>query len=479
MGARLGVVIGAFVLALSGGLAHAQRSTLEPSKLSLFVPSGWQVTRARTGDFLHWETATDGGRSFDVSVERLPSKCKAWKAETGTKKEFPAYWPKRGRTAMFASRGDGKIRAKGCLADTTGGSLVVQLDITVEDPTYKPSKDDVTALRDVLDAILEGSEDLPPLAGATTTTTTSGGATTGQPGINGGPPPGVGGSAPVTLADLGDNAVKGGTVATIPRVDIAVRLPKASAWIVGTRGESTIKRADKARPALTATLFPLASRTCNEWRVDQSTNDLVTYETKAAYLPSAVKTGAFRWMSNGMQIALCLPTKVGAVGVGVEYSGDPASDEMTLIRQLIEGIAVGAAKHAAPLVAAPTLLEGGTQATASIGSIWLPKGAQWRVTNGSVERYDRGKYFSLSSMTRPSACDAAKAKEQPYLPAGVKATVETRAWGTTVVKACVGTTRTIELTLAYDGAIAAADHALIKSLVEAFVGTTKKSASKS
>jgi hypothetical protein len=482
MGARLGVAIATLVLSV--GVARAQRATLEPSKLSLFVPSGWQVMRDRAGDFLHWETSSDGGRSFDLSVERVTVKCKAWKAESGSKKQSPAYWPKKARSALFMAAGTGVIHATGCLADATGGALLVRLEISVEDPKYKPNKEDAASLKEAIENLLEASENLPPLGASATTSSaqTTTADTAGKPGVPIGPT--GGGTPPVSLGDL-SNAVKGGTVATVPRLEIPVRLPKAASWIVGARGEATISRADMVIGSLTATLFPLVARTCNEWRVDTSTNAFVTYETKADYLPGVVKTGAFRYMANGMQVSICLPTKVGTVGVSVQWVGGgrdyieeskagPSKDEVALIRQLIEGIAVGAAKHASPLMAEPPLVEGGNHADASIGSIWLPKGAQWRITNGTVERVDKGKYFTVSSMSRPTACEASRAKDQPYLPAGIKATVETRSWGTTIVKACFGSARTIELTLAYDGAIAAGDHALIKSLVDAFVSATKK-----
>jgi hypothetical protein len=204
-------------------------------------------------------------------------------------------------------------------------------------------------------------------------------------------------------------------------------------------------------------------------------NELGRYETKAAHLPSTIKVGAFAWLSAGTQLATCVPTKAGTLGISIDYATALERDDVTVVRQLLEGIAVGAAKHAAPLMTAPTLLDGGAAADATVGAITLPRGALWRVANGTVERFDQGKYFTVSSMSRPTACAASAAKAQPYLPAGIKAMVETRPWGTTVAKVCVQTTRTIELTLAYDGAIIAADHVLIKALFEAFVPAKKKS----
>lgn len=466
MRARRWVVMGSMLLASA---AAAQDKTFQPSKLTLTVPQGWEVMSERYSDFLHYESSEDSDpREIDVSFVREQTTCKAWRA-AGGKKEQPAYWPKKAKTKLFTVKADGKIRQTGCLADTPTGALIAELETTTENPRYKPSATDQAMLRDALAAALAGAIAPPAVKPPEPTAVTS-----GSPGTQATP-------ARMPALDKPEFA-KGGTKVTIPRLDLTLKLPKGESWIVGARGEPKLERAagtyDPAVVPVSVGVFALPSRTCQEWRVDTSTSSVMSFIEKPAYVPAPFKIGAFAYtVGTGTQVSTCLDTKVGALGIAFEYDGALDGADVTLVKSLLDAIAVGASKHARPTFPGSIVVDGGTKANASAATITLPKAATWRVTNGTIERFDNGRYFSLASMSRPATCNAKTATDQPFLPAGVKGVVETKPWGTTVAKVCIQTTRAIELTLAYDGAIAEVDRSLIKALVESF--SAKKPAPKS
>jgi len=288
------------------------------------------------------------------------------------------------------------------------------------------------------------------------------------------PKPTVPEPKPAAPTELRPNAHRGGTSVTLPALELPVKLPKGATWIVGERGEAKIERDDPTAPSLGVSIFATAFRSCAEWRTDAS-SDANAYAAQPDYLPSSAKHGAFVYATElASAITACVETKHGPLGFAIRYARTSAPHTLeavdaALTRALVEAIVKGANQQGNPLYTGTPPVEGGTLATASIGKLKLPAGAQWRVSPEAIERFDRGRYFALSLRSRPS-CTASGA-EQAWLPSGVKATVETRAWGTTVAKACLQTTRAIEATLVYDGGIAAADHALIRALFEAVLAS--------
>jgi hypothetical protein len=262
---------------------------------------------------------------------------------------------------------------------------------------------------------------------------------------------------------MGPSSHRGGATVTLPQLELAVRLPKDAVWIVGVRDESKIERDGASAGRLAAVVLATPFRSCAEWRADGAASDASVYYERLGYLPPNV--GAF---AGAAATNACLTTKAGALAVVIEHEKIPEGADALLVRNLVEAIIAGGNKSKNPIFSGSATLEAGMTANASIGKVTLPAGARWRVTNGTIERFDAGRYFAVSTMSRPSCPARAEVKARAFWPANVEATLETRA-GATVSKACLQTTRAVELTLVYDGAIAADDHALIRSLIDAIV----------
>jgi hypothetical protein len=209
-----------------------------------------------------------------------------------------------------------------------------------------------------------------------------------------------------------------------------------------------------------------------------SAGEVVAFVPHPTYLPKAATVGAFEYaLGGGFVASTCLDTPLGPLGLAIEIPRAVDDADRTIVRSLVDAIATGSNKYTRPSNDGSITADGGSRADVSIGTVTLPKGADWRITNGTVERFDKGHYFSLASMSRSTACKATTAKPQPFLPDGLTATVDTKSTGATVVRICTQTTHTIELALAYDGTIDKADYALLKALVAAFI--PKKATAKS
>ena len=468
--------------------------TLASAQLTFPVAPSWKVA---AGDVLRDESDE---RTIDIVFERKVRTCRKFKPAADWRKEFPPYWPKRAKTHLYTQKTGSKLSASGCLANAVPrGSVIATIAMTAREAAWQPSADDVALVHAALVAAQAAAMNKPPpvppkppqaepakpVAEVTAAKPAAGeerkpvpAETKQSPAVEHTPKPPAVEPKPKEPVEPRPDAHRGGTTVQLPSLDVAVKLPKGTSWVVGARSEPRIERDDPTLPRLAVSTFATPFRTCAEWRTDASSSTVTQFAAQTDYLPASAKHGAFVFATELQStISACVETKRGPLQLAIHYAQPSPPHTLEgadaqLTRALVEAIIKGANQQRHTFYTGTPLLDGGALANASIGKVTLPAGAQWRITSEAIERFDRGRYFALSLRSRPS-CDA-KGTEQPFLPASIKASVETRAWGTTVAKACLQTTRPIEATLVYDGAIAEADHAIIRALFEAVLASKKR-----